>query len=62
MIKLRNFNSIKLLENNFDNTLKLLSPGTSLREGIDYIIQGKNGGLIVIGDTPEVFKFNRRWF
>ena len=35
-------------------TLKLLSPGTYLREGIDYIIQGKTGGLIVIGDTPEI--------
>ncbi len=54
MIKLRNFNSIEHFENDFDKILKLLSPGTSLREGIDYIIQGKNGGLIVIGDTPEV--------
>lgn len=62
MIKLRNFNSIKLLENNFDNTLKLLSPGTSLREGIDYIIQGKNGGLIVIGDTPEVLNLTEGGF
>jgi len=35
-------------------TLKLLSPGTHLREGIDYIIQGKTGGLIVVGDTPEI--------
>ena len=35
-------------------TLKLLSPGTYLREGIDYIIQGKTGGLIVVGDTPEI--------
>ena len=32
--------------------LELLSPGTSLREGIDSIIQGKTGGLIVVGDTP----------
>ena len=35
-------------------TLRLLSPGTHLREGIDYIIQGKTGGLIVVGDTPEI--------
>ena len=34
--------------------LKLLSPGTYLREGIDYIIQSKTGGLIVLGDTPEI--------
>lgn len=35
-------------------TLKLLSPGTMLREGIDFIIQAKTGGLIVVGDTPEI--------
>ena len=48
MIKLRNFNSIKLLENDFDNTLKLLSPGTSLREGIDcpYRVHIENIGAI----------------
>ena len=34
--------------------LKLLSPGTYLREGIDYIIQSKTGGLIILGDTPEI--------
>lgn len=62
MIKLRNFNLIKLKENDFDKTLKLVSPGTSLREGIDYIIQGKNGGLIVIGDTPEVLNLTEGGF
>lgn len=35
-------------------TLKLLSPGTALREGVDYIRQGTTGGLIVVGDTPEI--------
>ncbi|MCG9127134.1 DNA integrity scanning diadenylate cyclase DisA [Candidatus Poribacteria bacterium] len=62
MIKLRDLNSRKLLENDLHNTLKLLSPGTSLREGIDYIIQGKNGGLIVIGDTPEVLSLTEGGF
>lgn len=48
--------------------LELLSPGTSLREGIDYIIQGKTGGLIVVGDTPAIlnlveggFRINSRY-
>ncbi|RKU11795.1 DNA integrity scanning protein DisA [Candidatus Poribacteria bacterium] len=43
-------------------TLKLLSPGTHLREGIDYIIQGKTGGLIVIGDTPEILDLTEGGF
>ena len=43
-------------------TLKSLSPGTYLREGIDYIIQGKTGGLIVIGDTPEILDLTEGGF
>ncbi len=43
-------------------TLKLLSPGTYLRESIDYIIQGKTGGLIVIGDTPEILDLTEGGF
>jgi diadenylate cyclase len=43
-------------------TLKLLSPGTYLREGIDSIIQGKTGGLIVIGDTPEILDLTEGGF
>lgn len=44
------------------STLKLLSPGTSLREGIDYIIQANTGGLIVIGDTPEILNLTEGGF
>lgn len=43
-------------------TLRLLSPGTYLREGIDYIIQGKTGGLVVIGDTPEILDLTEGGF
>ena len=43
-------------------TLKLLSPGTPLRAGIDYIIQGKTGGLIVVGDTPEILDLTEGGF
>ncbi len=42
--------------------LELLSPGTSLREGIDYIIQGKTGALIVVGDTPEILSLTEGGF
>jgi len=34
--------------------LRLIAPGTPLREGIDRILQAKMGALIVVGDGPEV--------
>jgi len=36
--------------------LKRVAPGTEMRLGIEYILQGKTGGLIVIGDSEEVLK------
>ena len=37
-------------------TLKMISPGTSLRIGIDHVLKAKTGGLIVIADRDEVMK------
>src|SRR5438046_7453060 len=34
--------------------LRLVAPGTPLREGIDRILQANMGALILIGDGPEV--------
>jgi diadenylate cyclase len=34
--------------------LRLVAPGTALREGIDRILQARMGALIVIGDGPDV--------
>jgi len=34
--------------------VKMIAPGTSLREGLDNIIRAKTGALIVIGDSPEI--------
>ncbi|SFC80597.1 DNA integrity scanning diadenylate cyclase DisA [Clostridium uliginosum] len=36
------------------NTLKIMCPGTQLREGLENILRAKTGGLIVIGDNKEV--------
>ncbi len=36
------------------STLQLIAPGTELREGLDRIQHSHTGGLIVLGDTPEV--------
>ena len=43
-------------------TLKLLSPGTALRDGIEYILQANTGGLIVVGDSPEVLNLTEGGF
>ena len=35
-------------------TLEMVAPGTSLREGIDNIVDARTGALIVIGDAEEL--------
>ena len=34
--------------------LKMVAPGTELREGLENILKARTGALIVIGDSPEV--------
>lgn len=36
--------------------LKMVAPGTSLREGLENVLKAKTGGLIVLGDSQEVMK------
>ena len=36
--------------------LKMIAPGTELREGLDNVLKAKTGGLIVIGDSESVMK------
>jgi diadenylate cyclase len=45
-----------LLEENFLKVIRVLAPGTSLREGLENILNAKTGALIVIGDTPQVME------
>lgn len=35
------------------SSLKMLAPGTSLREGLENVLKAKTGGLIIIGDGEE---------
>ncbi len=37
-----------------NDALALIAPGTSLREGLDRILQAKHGALIIVGDDPAV--------
>ncbi len=34
--------------------LRIIAPGTSLRDGLENILRAKTGGLIVVGDSEEV--------
>lgn len=36
------------------DALRHVAPGTQLRDGLDRVLQSGRGGLIVIGDSPEV--------
>jgi diadenylate cyclase len=39
---------------NLLSALRLVAPGTPLREGLDRILLSKMGALVVVGDSPEV--------
>ena len=45
-------------EENMDITevLKMIAPGTQIRDGLENILKAKTGALIVIGDTKEVLE------
>lgn len=41
-------------EHTISDVLKLISPGTPIRDGLENILKSKTGALIVIGDSKEV--------
>lgn len=41
-------------QNELMNILKIMSPGTQLREGLDNILRAKTGGLIVLSDSDQI--------
>ncbi|MEA1965208.1 MAG: DNA integrity scanning diadenylate cyclase DisA [Candidatus Aerophobetes bacterium] len=49
-------NNLQKEEKNLSSLLKLVSPGTVLKQGLEIILQAGTGALIVIGDTEEVLK------
>lgn len=36
--------------------LKIMAPGTALREGLENILRAKTGGLLVLGDDEQILK------
>ena len=49
MIKLRLERDKELM-----NILKIMAPGTTLREGLENILRAKTGGLIVLSDSDQI--------
>ncbi len=43
-------------DNDMMDCLRMVSPGTPMREGLENILRARTGALIVIGDSPEVMK------
>lgn len=45
-----------VVNNEILEVLKIIAPGTAIREGLENILKAKTGGLIVVGDGEEVMK------
>jgi len=52
-VRPQNKGGLRLLENLID-IIKLIAPGTAIREGLDSILKAKTGALIVVGDSKDV--------
>lgn len=50
------------MEDKLLKVLRIVSPGTQLREGLENILRAKSGGLIIIGDHPEVMEITEGGF
>lgn len=45
-----------LKNKSFLHVLKMISPGTALRQGLENVLKAKTGGLIVIANSDEIMK------
>ncbi|MGE5370535.1 MAG: DNA integrity scanning diadenylate cyclase DisA [Solirubrobacterales bacterium] len=46
----------EIYHGSFQKALQLVAPGTALRVGLENVLKAKTGGLIVVGDSPEIMK------
>lgn len=46
----------EIYKGNFRKYLELLSPGSIFRVGVENVLQANTGGLIVVGDSPELME------
>lgn len=47
---------IELADDDLTRVLRMVAPGTALREGLENILRARTGALIVVGDSPPVMK------
>lgn len=47
---------VKNRDENITEILKLIAPGTPIRDGLENILRAKTGALLLITDNPEVIK------
>lgn len=47
---------IRLPNEGIFQVLKMVAPGTALREGLEDVLRAKTGALIVLGETPEMLE------
>jgi diadenylate cyclase len=45
---------LRNIDDTFLQTLKMLSPGSVLQTGLENILRARTGGLLIVGDHPEV--------
>ena len=45
-----------IYQGNFRKYLQMLAPGTLFRVGIENVLHANTGGLIVVGDSPDLMK------
>lgn len=45
---------IRQKDNEILDSIRMIAPGTPLREGLENILKAKTGALIVIGESPEI--------
>ncbi len=50
------------MESRLLKVLRMVAPGTPLREGLENILRAKTGGLLVIGDGPEIMELSEGGF
>lgn len=43
-----------IYEDSFQKALRLVAPGTTFRQGLENVLKAKTGGLLVVGETPEI--------
>lgn len=51
---MNNIADIHISDNGVHQILRMVAPGTPLREGLDNVLQAKTGALIVVGENPAV--------